>query len=99
MWDITNLLGGSMEPADRVEHESALIQAYVDQITAAGIDYSIEQAMLEYRVCLLQQMAAQVISSDLQGGNDRGAQLLEKLHLRPVMAAIDNDAGEVLSLF
>lgn len=99
MWDITNLLAGSMEPADRSEHEAELIQGYVDQVTAAGIDYSFDQAMLEYRVCLLQQMAAQVISSDLQGGNDRGTALLEKLHLRPVVAAIDNDAGSVLTLF
>jgi Ecdysteroid kinase-like family len=99
MWDVTNLVAGSMDPELRKQHETAIIQRYVDQIVAAGIDYSLDQAMHEYRVCLLQQMAAQVITSDLQGGNDRGAELLEQLHLRPVLAAIDNDAGSILDLF
>lgn len=99
MWDVTNLLAGSMEPELRKANEVSIIRGYVDQIVAAGIDFSFEQAMHQYRVCLLQQMAAQVITSDLQGGNERGAELLEQLHLRPVMAAIDNDAGSVLSMF
>lgn len=99
MWDVTNLIAGSMAPELRKEHEQAIIRGYVDQIVDAGIEYSFDEAMHQYRVCLLQQMAAQVITSDLQGGNERGAELLEQLHLRPVLAAIDNDAGSVLDLF
>lgn len=99
MWDVTNLLGGSMTTDDRRRHEDALISAYVERIQQAGIDYSREQAMNEYRVCLLHQTAAQVITSDLAGGNDRGADLLEQLHLRPVQAAIDNEVFDVLNSF
>lgn len=99
MWDVTNLLAGSMQPELRKANEANIIQGYVDQIVAAGINFSFEQAMHQYRVCLLQQMAAQVITSDLQGGNERGAELLEQLHLRPVMAAIDNDASSILTMF
>lgn len=99
MYDITNLLSGSMDPELRRAHEVEIIRGYVNQIVAAGIDFSFEQAMHQYRVCLLQQMAAQVISSSLEGGNERGAALLEQLHLRPVMAAIDNDAGSILEMF
>jgi len=99
MWDITNLLAGSMVPELRRAHERQLIGEYVEQVQGAGIDFTLEQAMKEYRIGLLQQTTAQVITSDLQGGNDRGAQLLEQLHLRPILAAIDNDVGDVLDDF
>ncbi len=99
MWDVTNLLAGSMQPEQRTAHETQLLQHYVDTINAAGIDYSMEQAHFEYRVCLLQQCAAQVITSDLQGGNDRGQDLLRQLHLRPLLAAVDNDAFALLDQF
>ena len=55
MWDVTNLIAGSMETDVRREHETSLLRHYVDLVTAAGIDYSMEQARYEYRVCLLQQ--------------------------------------------
>jgi len=99
MWDVTNLLAGSMDPDLRRAHEAELISEYVGQIRAAGIDYTLDQAMKEYRISLLQQTTAQVITSDLQGGNDRGAALLEQLHLRPVLAAMDNNVHTVLSEF
>ena len=99
MWDVTNLLAGSMDPALRRANEVDLISEYVAQIRAAGIDYTVDQAMKEYRISLLQQTTAQVITSDLQGGNDRGAALLEQLHLRPVLAAMDNDVHTVLNDF
>lgn len=99
MWDVANLVAGSMPTDVRRAHEGELLQHYVDTITAAGIDYGIEQARLEYRVCLLQQCPAQVITSDLQGGNDRGTDLLTQLHLRPLHAAIDSDALALLDAF
>ncbi len=99
MWDVTNLLAGSMRPELRRAHETRLLQHYVDTVDAAGIDYTMEQARFEYRVCLLQQCTAQVITSDLQGGNDRGHDLLRQLHLRPLLAAVDNDAFALLDRF
>ena len=99
MWDVTNLLAGSLDPVLRREHERDLIGAYVGRIRAAGIDYTIDQAMDQYRMCLLHQVAAQVITSDLSGGNERGAELLEQLHLRPVIAAEENDAASMLTTF
>ncbi|MEL6892631.1 MAG: oxidoreductase family protein, partial [Actinomycetota bacterium] len=99
MWDVTNLLAGSLDPVTRRAHEHELIADYVGRITAAGIDYSLDQAMDEYRMCLLHQIAAQVITSDLSGGNERGRELLEQLHLRPVIAAQENNAGRMLATF
>ena len=60
---------------------------------------TLDQAMHEYQLCLLQQTTAQVITSDLHGGNDRGTQLLEQLHLRPIDAAVDNDVFRLLDDF
>ena len=99
MWDVTNLLAGSMDPDLRRAHEAELISFYVDQVRATGIDFTVDQAMKEYRMCLLHQTTAQVITSDLEGGNERGAALLEQLHLRPVLAAMDNDVHSVLNDF
>lgn len=99
MWDVANLLGGSMTTELRRSNEEHLINHYVSLINAAGIQFTYEQALLEYRVCLLHQCPAQVITSDLQGGNDRGAELLEQLHLRPVIAAEDHNVGELLANF
>jgi len=99
MYDVTNLIAGSMTTELRRAHEHELIQGYVDHIRSHGIDYSMDQAMHEYRVCLLHQCPAQVISSNLEGGNDRGAELLEQLHLRPLFAAIDNNALDLLDEF
>lgn len=99
MWDVANLLAGSMDPELRREHERGVIEGYVDRVAAAGIDYDVDQAMLEYRLCLLQQTTAQVITHDLQGGNERGDELLEQLHLRPVLAAQDHEVGGLLSTF
>ena len=99
MWDVTNLIAGSMTVEDRREHEHRLIELYVDRVTAHGIEFSVEQAWREYRACLMQQTAAIVITSDLEGGNDRGDDLLEQLRLRPLHAAMDNDALVMLSEF
>ena len=43
----------------------------------AGIDFTFDQAMKEYRISLLQQTTAQVITSDLEGGNLKSAKRRE----------------------
>lgn len=99
MWDVANLVAGSMTTDDRRRHERDLVAGYVDRVVAGGIDYSLEQALHEYRLCLLHQTVAQVITSDLGGGNERGDALLEQLHLRPVTAAVDNEVFDLLGTF
>ena len=46
--------------------------------------YSLDQCWDDYRMSLLQMCTAVVIVSDLQGGNERGDELLDNLLLRPV---------------
>jgi len=100
MWDLSNLIAGSMTPADRRAHDQSIIEWYVGELAANGVaDYEPHQARLEYRWCLLQQAVAGLIVSDLQATNDEGVELLEELFMRPIEAAKDNDVHELVTEF
>ncbi|MFM8648181.1 MAG: phosphotransferase [Actinomycetota bacterium] len=99
-WDVANLLSGSLPPEIRKDHEMDLLHGYYDRLVELGVQgYTMERCYLDYRRSLLQMCTAQVITSDLQGGNERGEILLENLHLRPVLAATDHSVGELLDEF
>lgn len=99
-WDVANLLGGSMEVGLRRAHESELIGFYHQRVCELGVTgYSLDRCWRDYRGSLLQQAVASVVVSDLQGGNERGDELLEQLFLRPVIAAADHAAGDLLAEF
>jgi hypothetical protein len=99
-WDVANLLGGSMDPQVRRKHEAALIERYHAALVAHGVTgYTLEQCWRQFRLSLLQMCAASVIVSDLEGGNERGTELLEQLFLRPIIAATDHNVGELLDEF
>jgi hypothetical protein len=97
MWDVANLISGSLDPELRRRHEHEIVAWYVDQLNSAGVEYGLADALHQYRWCLLHIAVAGVIVSDIQGGNERGTQLLEQLFLRPVAAARDNAVWELLA--
>ena len=99
-WDVANLLGGSMDADMRRAHESDLIAGYHAALVERGVSgYSLDRCWDDYRMSLLQMCSASVIVSDLQGGNERGDELMENLLLRPVMAAADHEVGDLLPRF
>jgi hypothetical protein len=99
-WDVANLLGGSMAPDARRAHEHELVERYVARLGELGVTgYSVQQCWHELRLSWLQMCTASVIVSDLQGGNERGTELLENLFLRPIIAAADHGVGELLEEF
>jgi hypothetical protein len=99
-WDVANLLAGSMAPDARRAVEPELITGYHRQLVARGVEgYSLDRCWDDYRMSLLQMCTASVIVSDLQGGNDRGDELLENLFLRPIIAATDHHVGDLLPRF
>ena len=99
-WDVANLVAGSMTPDARRQHETALVERYHERLIELGVgSYSLAQCWRDYRLSLLQSCTASVIVSDLQGGNERGAELLENLFLRPVIAAADHHVGDLLGEF
>lgn len=99
-WDIANLVTGSLSPEVRRSCEMDLLRAYHDRVVSLGVqDYTFDRCYLDYKRSLLQLCTAQVITSDLQGGNERGDVLLENLHLRPVIAAEEHNVGDLLDEF
>jgi hypothetical protein len=99
-WDAANLIAGSMTPEVRRDCERDLLEAYHQRLLGHGIEgYTIDRCWLDYRLSLLQSCVAQVIVSDLQGGNKRGDDLLEQLFLRPILAAAEHEVGELLQRF
>lgn len=100
MYDVANLLSGSLLPDVRRPHESDLIERYHRALVAAGVtDYSIETCRKEYRACLLLQAFGSVCVSGLDGGNDRGAELLNELLVRPALNLNEHDVSDILEAF
>jgi hypothetical protein len=101
-WDVCNLLAASVTPEMRRENETHLIEHYYKRLSELAGDkpefkgYSLDRLWYDYRAALLQQGVAQVITSNLQGGNERGNELLENLHMRPILAGIDHNVGEII---
>ena len=101
-WDVCNLLAASLTPDMRRKHEDHLINHYFTKVSEFAADkpgfkgYSLDRLWYDYRAALLQQGVAQVITSNLQGGNERGDELLEELHMRPLIAAMDHRVGEIV---
>ncbi len=99
-WDVANLIAGSMTADVRRGCEAELIEQYHRTVTGLGVaNYSLDQCWHDFRLSLLQVCTASVIVSDLQGGNERGADLLEQLFLRPIIAGIDHHVDELLEEF
>ena len=87
-----------MTPEVRRGCETQLVEGYHRTLVEQGVEgYTLERCWHDYRMSLLQNCTASVIVSDLQGGNERGAELLENLFLRPIIAATDHNVGELLS--
>ena len=64
----------------------------------ASSNATVYPAAVPYRM-MWTAVSASVIVSDLQGGNERGDELMENLLLRPVMAAADHEVGDLLPRF
>ena len=99
-WDVANLLGGSLLPEVRRQHAAKLVERYHARIIAAGIqDYDLDTCWLHVRASLLQQVVSTVVVSDLDPANERGAELMENLLLRPWLAAADSQVWDLVDQF
>jgi hypothetical protein len=97
VWDIANLLAGSITPEVRRQHEQALLERYHGRLVELGVTgYDIERLRFDYRACLLLQGFSAAVTASLDGSNERGAELLFQLQLRPTLTMAENDCGPVL---
>ncbi|MEM9033628.1 MAG: phosphotransferase [Actinomycetota bacterium] len=97
-WDVANLLGGSMTAEVRRSVEDDLVTGYHSTLVELGVtDYSLDQLWRDIRMSWLQQIFSSVVVSDLEGGNERGDDLMAELLTRPFLAADDHDAGALIA--
>ncbi|MBL6689859.1 MAG: phosphotransferase [Pseudomonadales bacterium] len=92
-YDLAYILGGSLETDLRRDHEQALVRAYHESLTSAGVNgYSLEQLWQDYALSHLQGglATAMVTGGSMDLSNERGVQLIATMACRHVQAALDH---------
>jgi hypothetical protein len=59
--DIGNFLGGNIDPLIRSAEETELLKTYHSILVDAGVDYSLEQCMRDYRLSMVERLARAVM--------------------------------------
>ena len=97
VYDISYLLGQSMDRATRRESEHELLHLWHDTLAANGVSgYSYDEAWDGYRRSALVNLVIPVSLADMDHGNERGLQLVQMLTDRAFGAAVELDAAELL---
>ncbi len=99
-YDLGYVLGGSMEPDLRREHENELVQAYHAQLLACGIEgYSLEQLWEDYaHAHLMGGLATSILTGGAMDlSNARGKALVTTMATRHAIAAIDHNGLQRLA--
>jgi len=99
-WDIANFLGASVTTENRRLWQDDILMTYHQALAEHGItDYSIEDLTFHYRMSAMHQAMAQIAVANLDPGNERGRALLDAMVTRSFESALDNNSGELLTLF
>ena len=96
MWDIAYLIGGSFEPSVRATVERELVDSYLRQMKAAGVDYDADTAWRDYRLGAVWGVVMTVIATILAAQTERGDAMLTVMAQRHGRHALDLDAMELL---
>ena len=99
VYDLGYVLGGSMEPQERRQHELALVRAYHDQLERSGVQgYSFEALWEDYAHShLMGGLAIGILTGGAMDlSNERGTELVATMASRHVQAALDHDGFERL---
>ncbi len=100
VWDVANLLAGSLTVDDRRAWEDELVHRYHDGLLAAGVQgYDWDRCWRDYRCAIGQQAWSTCPMGDLDPGNPRGQVLLDTITPRYLIAAADHGVTEMLDLF
>lgn len=96
-FDLSYFLGQNVSTAFRRDHQDALLRRYHDRLLDAGVrGYSFDRCWDDYRAGMLMHVASAPQLAALDGGNERGRQLLASMLVRGWQAAVDLDAGFVV---
>ncbi len=92
-YDLSYILGGSMEPELRRTHEQALVAAYHNRLLECGItDYALEQLQDDYgHAHLMGGLATSILTGGAMDlSNERGKALVATMARRHGIAAADH---------
>jgi len=99
-YDLSYILGGSMEPELRRTHEQELVSAYHNRLVECGItDYSMEQLRDDYgHAHLMGGLATSILTGGAMDlSNERGKTLVATMARRHGIAAVDHDGLDRLT--
>ena len=99
-WDVANFLGASVTVENRRAWQDDILATYHAALVEHGVTgYSLDELTFHYRMCAMHQALAQVAVANLDPGNERGRALLDAMVTRSFTSALENNGGELLTLF
>lgn len=99
-FDMAYFLGQNVPVEFRRRHQDALLRRYHDNLVGLGVHgYSFDRCWDDYRASMLMHVVSATQIQLLEGGNERGQQLLDAMLTQGWQAAVDLDAGEFLGAF
>jgi hypothetical protein len=98
VYDIAYLLGQSMDPELRARHEHDVVRTWHDTLCSSRVEgYSLDDALDDSRLGALINLVIPVSLADMDAGNERGVELVRSISERAFRAAVETDAGRILS--
>lgn len=96
-FDVAYFLGQNVSVDFRRSHQDELLRRYHDRLVQLGVsDYSFDRCWDDYRAAMLMHVVSATQIQLLDGGNERGQQLLDAMLTQGWQAAVDLDAGDFL---
>jgi hypothetical protein len=97
VYDVSYLLGQSMERRLRADNEERLVRLWYDSLSATcEPGYCFDDAWRDYRRSALVNLVIPISLAELDHGNERGLQLVQTLSDRAFGAAVELNAHELL---
>jgi hypothetical protein len=94
--DISYFLGGSLQIADRREHEEAFVRTYVDDLSSRGIDIDFDDCWARYRRHAFAGLIMAVLASMNVERTDRGDEMFIAMANRAGRHVLDLEAEALL---
>jgi hypothetical protein len=97
-FDLAYFLGQNVSPEFRRTHQDRLLRRYHDAITGLGVTgYSFDRCWDDFRRGMLMHVVSATQLVVLDGGNDRGRQLLDNMLQAGWTSAIELDSASFLA--
>ena len=94
--DVSYLLGASLTPDDRRQHEAALVDRYVQGLVGQGVDVDRDHVWEQYRRYSFGGLIMAIVASFLVQRTDRGDEMFITMAERHARQALDLDAESLI---